>query len=171
MFEILAPATFAFAFLLSGALMPSNVIFSSVRAVLLFAKFAFKFEAFISFRFTKFLLVSSIFRAFAFILFSAAVAFSSLFSFKFAKNEILLKFSDFKLAVIAFLNDTSLKCMAFNSNLASILSAILLDRSNFGSSSSPRLSSFLSSSMFSDFTFKKLSFKFIFVAFSSAIKA
>ena len=166
-----ALATFAFALLLSGALMPLSAIFSSVRAVLLFAKFRFKFEAFISFKFAKFLSASSILRAFAPMLFSLAVAFSSLFSFKFARSEMSLKFSDFTLAVIAFLKEISFKFMALKFRAASVLSAILLTRSNFGSSSSPRLSSFAPSSKLSPFTFKKPSFKFIPVAFSSAFKA
>ena len=166
-----ALATFALALLLSGALMPLSAIFSSVSAVLLFAKFIFKFEAFISFKFAKFLFASSTLRAFAPTLFSLAVAFNSLFSFKFARSEISLKFSDFKFAAIAFLKEISFKFMALKFSAASVLSAILLTRSNFGSSSSPRLSSFAPSSKLSPFTFKKPSFKFIPVAFSSAFKA
>ena len=166
-----ALATFALALLLSGALMPFSAIFSSVRAVLLFTKFRFKFEAFISFKFAKFLSASSIFKAFAPIFFSLAVAFSLLFSFKFASSEISLKFSDFTLAATAFLKEMSFKFMALKFSAASVLSAILLSRSNFGSSSSPRLSSFAPSSRLSPFTFKKPSFKFILVAFSSAFKA
>ena len=166
-----ALATFAFALLLSGALMPLSAIFSSVSAVLLFAKFRFKFEAFISFKFAKFLSASSILRAFAPTLFSLAVAFSSLFSFKFARSEISLKFSDFTLAEVAFLKEISFKFIALKFKAASVLSAILLTRSNFGSSSSPRLSSFAPSSKLSPFTFKKPSFKFTPVAFSSAFKA
>ena len=166
-----ALATFALALLLSGALMPFSAIFSSVRAVLLFTKFRFKFEAFISFKFAKFLSASSILRAFAPTLFSLAVAFSSLFSFKFASSEISFKFSDFTLAAIALLKEMSFKFTALKFSVASVLSAILLSRSNFGSSSSPRLSSFAPSSRLSPFTFKKPSFKFILVAFSSAFKA
>ena len=161
----------ALALLLSGALMPLSAIFSSVRAVLLFAKFRFKFEAFISFKFAKFLSASSILRAFAPTLFSLAVAFSSLFSFKFARSEISLKFNDFTLAEIALLKEMSFKIMTLKFSAASVLSAILLSRSIFGSSSSPRLSSFAPSSKLSPFTFKKPSFKFIPVAFSSAFKA
>ena len=166
-----ALATFALALLLSGALMPFSAIFSSVRAVLLFTKFRFKFEAFISFKFAKFLSASSIFKAFAPIFFSLAVAFSSLFSFKFASSEISFKFSDFTLAAIALLKEMSFKFTALKFSAASVLSAILLSRSNFGSSNSPRLSSFEPSSRLSPFTFKKPSFKFILVAFSSAFKA
>ena len=166
-----ALATFAFALLLSGALMPFSAIFSSVRAVLLFTKFRFKFEAFISFNFAKFLSTSSIFKAFTPIFFSLAVAFSSLFSFKFASSEISFKFSDFTLVEIAFLKEISFKFIALKFSAASVLSAILLLRSNLGSSSSPRLSSFAPSSKLSPFTFKKPSFKFILVAFSSAFKA
>ena len=166
-----ALATFAFALLLSGALMPLSAIFSSVSAVLLFAKFIFKFEAFISFKFAKFLSVSSTLRAFAPTLFSLAVAFSSLFSFKFARSEISFKFSDFTLAAMVLLKEMSFKFIALKFSEASVLSAILLTRSNFGSSSSPRLSSFAPSSKLSSFTFKKPSFKFIPVAFSSAFKA
>ena len=166
-----ALATFAFALLLSGAFMPLSAIFSSVRVVLLFAKFRFKFEAFISFKFAKFLSASSILRAFAPMLFSLAVAFSSLFSFKFASSEISFKFSDFTLAAIALLKEMSFKFTALKFSAASVLSAILLSRSNFGSSSSPRLNSFSPSFKFSPFTFKKPSFKFILVEFSSAFKA
>ena len=166
-----ALATFALALLLSGALMPFSAIFSSVRAVLLFAKFRFKFEAFISFKFAKFLFASSTLRAFAPTLFSLAVAFNSLFSFKFARSEISLKFSDFTLAAMVLLKEMSFKFIALKFSEASVLSAILLTRSNFGSSSSPRLSSFAPSSRLSPFTFKKPSFKFILVAFSSAFKA
>ena len=166
-----ALATFALALLLSGALMPFSAIFSSVRAVLLFAKFRFKFEAFISFKFAKFLFASSTLRAFVPTLFSLAVAFSSLFSFKFASSEISFKFSDFMLAAIALLKEMSFKFIALKFSAASVLSAILLSMSNFGSSSSPRLNLFSPSFKFSPFTFKKPSFKFILVAFSSAFKA
>ena len=81
------------------------------------------------------------------------------------------KFSDFTLAAIALLKEISFKFMALKFSAASVLSAILLSRSNFGSSNSPRLSSFVPSSRLSPFTFKKPSFKFILVAFSSAFKA
>ena len=99
------------------------------------------------------------------------MAFSSLFSFKFARSEISLKFNAFRLADTALLKAISFKFMALKFSVASVLSAILLTRSNFGSSSSPRLSSFAPSSRLSPFTFKKPSFKFILVAFSSAFKA